>query len=359
PTEAPTESPTVAPTEAPTAAPTEAPTVAPTKTPTVAPTEAPTESPTVAPTEAPTVSPTEVPTAAPTKTPTVAPTEAPTESPAVAPTVAPTEAPTVAPTETPTEDCKCGRVNRQTRIVNGQETEVLEYPWQAGIVSYGSGRTWCGGSLLNSKWVLTAAHCTENTYPSQIQVLLGEHTIYTTDGTEQRFDVSQVINHPNYDNKPWTNGHDVSLLKLLGEVDFSSTLIRPICLPTTQNLFSRATATVTGWGMTSASDAQSLVLMEVDIPVVTNYVCGKTYGSNRIDDTMICAGEGAGNGACMGDSGGPLIKAVNGADYHIQIGVVSFGASSCNALGVYARVTVLQSWIENYAMSDNPKVCTP
>jgi len=264
---------------------------------------------------------------------------------------------TPAPTEPPTGDCKCGRVNRQTRIVNGQETEVLEYPWQAGIVSYGSDRTWCGGSLINSKWVLTAAHCTVGASPSGIQVLLGEHTIYTTDGTEQRFDVSQVINNPNYINNPWTNGHDVSLLKLSGEVDFSSTQIRPICLPSTQDLYVGAQATVTGFGRTGANEDQSLVLREVDIPVVSNAVCSQTYGSSSIQETMVCAGEGVGNGACMGDSGGPLITSIG--DYHVQIGVVSFGPFYCNALGVYARVTELQSWIEGYAMLGNPKVCTP
>nr|AOW41607.1 trypsin [Euphausia superba] len=262
---------------------------------------------------------------------------------------------TPAPTETPTGDCKCGRVNRQTRIINGQETEVLEYPWQAGLVGYGGDRTFCGGSLVNSKWVLTAAHCTDGTSPSQIQVLLGEHTIYDTDATEERFSVTQVINHPSYITNPWNNGHDVSLLELSGEVDFSSSRIRPICLPSTVDLFAGAEATITGWGTTN-SGSQSLVLMEVDIPVVTNTVCENTYGPSNIDDTMICAGEGAGNGACMGDSGGPLITSLG--DYHVQIGVVSFGSSNCDALGVYARVTALKSWIEGYAMAGSAEVCS-
>ena len=56
-------------------------------------------------------------------------------------------------------DCSCGVAQRATRIVGGVETEVSEYPWQAGLVDKGSSSIWCGGSLLNSKWVLTAAHC--------------------------------------------------------------------------------------------------------------------------------------------------------------------------------------------------------
>ena len=60
--------------------------------------------------------------------------------------------------------CTCGVLQRRSRIVGGEETEVSEYPWQAGLVDKDTSsewysRVWCGGSLLNSKWVLTAAHC--------------------------------------------------------------------------------------------------------------------------------------------------------------------------------------------------------
>ena len=67
-------------------------------------------------------------------------------------------------------DCTCGEAQRATRIVGGVETEVSEYPWQAGLVSKGSSSVWCGGSLVNSKWVLTAAHCMVNKGAGEIQV---------------------------------------------------------------------------------------------------------------------------------------------------------------------------------------------
>merc|ERR1719510_1311685 len=98
-------------------------------------------------------------------------------------------------------DCNCGEAQRATRIVGGEETEVSEYPWQAGLVDKGGSMVWCGGSLVNSKWVLTAAHCTDNNVKAKnIQVLLGEHDYYTDGETDmQRMNVKSIINHPDYD----------------------------------------------------------------------------------------------------------------------------------------------------------------
>merc|ERR1711955_67637 len=71
---------------------------------------------------------------------------------------------TSAPVTNPpvTGRCVCGVANRATRIVGGQTTEVNEYPWQVALVGRGSSSVFCGGSLINDRWVLTAAHCTQS-----------------------------------------------------------------------------------------------------------------------------------------------------------------------------------------------------
>ncbi|EDO26596.1 predicted protein, partial [Nematostella vectensis] len=61
----------------------------------------------------------------------------------------------------------CGSKPSGTRIVGGTEAPVNGWPWQAMLRSAG-GSQFCGGSLIHPEWVLTAAHCLENTQPSDI-----------------------------------------------------------------------------------------------------------------------------------------------------------------------------------------------
>merc|ERR1719438_289101 len=159
-------------------------------------------------------------------------TEAPTMEPTEG-TRPSTEAPTTRPsTEAPTtttessSSCSCGQVNRGTRIVGGQETEVNEYPWQVGLVSSSGRSPWCGGSLISNQHVLTAAHCTAGSSASSIKVLLGEH--YTNDGQYNRVALSAITDHPGYNSNNMDN--DFSILTLAEPVTLSGS-IRPACHP--------------------------------------------------------------------------------------------------------------------------------
>ena len=55
----------------------------------------------------------------------------------------------------------CGKRRSNKKIVGGVETEVHEYPWQVGLCSKGAVLPFCGGTLITSKHVMTAAHCLE------------------------------------------------------------------------------------------------------------------------------------------------------------------------------------------------------
>ena len=89
-------------------------------------------------------------------------------------------------------------------LVRGEETLEHQYPWQVLLTSPRSRRPWCGGSLVSSRTVLTAAHCVQWRREEEVVVVVGEHDLQLTDG-ERRHAVCEMTVHPEYssrDNDP-------------------------------------------------------------------------------------------------------------------------------------------------------------
>jgi len=246
--------------------------------------------------------------------------------------------------------CKCG-VKKGSRIVGGTETTVNEYPWMTAIVSASGESQFCGGTLIASQWVLTAAHCmfkdSQGQNPqtaAEIKALLGEHNLAST-GEEtiprKLVTVTQIINHASYD--ATSSNYDIALLKLSEKVDLN--VYTPACLAKSADNFEGKNAWVYGWGTTSFGGASADSLMEVEVPVVSNSVCTAAMG-NGITDQMLCAGGQLNKDGCQGDSGGPLTVDSNGQ--HVLIGDVSFGdgCGQAGKYGVYGDVANLRTWVD-------------
>ena len=173
-------------------------------------------------------------------------------------------------------DCICGKpYGGSSKIVGGQETEVNEYPWQVGLLwsVYSDKTTFCGGSIISNRHILTAAHCTAWTNTSTLRVLLGEHD--TSDSNQDIRTISAITDHPSYDNN--TLAYDVSILTLTSPLTFSRTM-SPVCLPADDSKqFAGEKATVTGWGRVSYEEPGSTKLLEVDLTVTSNKVCKKKF----------------------------------------------------------------------------------
>ncbi|XP_014253033.1 trypsin-7-like [Cimex lectularius] len=249
--------------------------------------------------------------------------------------------------------CPCGLTNKKIRIVGGRETEVNEYPWMA-LLTY-ENEFYCGGTLLNSKYVLTAAHCTKGFNASKIKVRLLEHDRKTdTESMTIERKVVSAIKHPGF--SLTTLDNDIALLQLDQEVEIDDELM-PACLPPPKKSFAGETGIVTGWGVTSASKIRwrgksvkastSPVLRELEVPIMSNEQCRNSeYSKSQITDNMLCAGyEKGGKDSCQGDSGGPLHVVDN--DNHMVVGVVSWGEGCAKPKhpGVYCRVNRYLPWI--------------
>ncbi|KAJ0056789.1 hypothetical protein NL108_017698 [Boleophthalmus pectinirostris] len=231
------------------------------------------------------------------------------------------------------------------RIVNGEEAVPHSWPWQVSLQDY-TGFHFCGGSLVNENWVVTAAHCGVTT---SHRVVLGEHNRDSNSEAIQDMKIGRVFKNPSYN--PYTINNDITLIKLASPAQLN-TRVSPVCVANAGDNFPGGMMCVTtGWGLTryNANDTPPL-LQQAALPLLTNDNC-KNYWGSKITNLMICAGAN-GSSSCMGDSGGPLVCQKSGA--WTLVGIVSWGSGTCTPTipGVYARVTELRAWMDQIIASN-------
>lgn len=240
----------------------------------------------------------------------------------------------------------CGTVNRATRIVGGEETEVNEYPWQVAVVNNGTNNMLSAGSLYNDRYVITNAYFANNLKNNNINVdvLLGAHDLDNQQSTVQRISVEQIIIHLNYD--PNASNNDIALLKLSHAATLNSR-VKPACLPNPSDDYDDENAIVSGWGSISEVGNLSSVLLEAELPTMNNSICTNFYqGVKNITDNMICAGFAAGGKSpCRSDDGVPLATKENGKWTLIGIFSYTYGCGRPNYPSIYTRVSKYVDWI--------------
>lgn len=130
------------------------------------------------------------------------------------------------------------------RIVGGQTAAPGQFPYQASLRTFGNFH-FCGATIVSSRWVISAAHCTENDTPNTVRVIVGAHNRIVGGITMA---VSRVVNHPQWSRALINN--DISMVQTELFILFSPT-VQPIGIGTTAEIGGGVAAVASGWGQTS------------------------------------------------------------------------------------------------------------
>ncbi|XP_050396676.1 trypsin alpha-4 [Patella vulgata] len=256
-----------------------------------------------------------------------------------------TTATTTTTTPVTIQTCGISYVAPSGRVVGGVNTTECELPWVVGIKR--NGVFICGGTIISSRQVITAAHCVRTNTLYSVEVGKWETNSFNDRYWEEIQVMSKTIEE-NFDSINLVN--DIAILTLSRPITFSL-CAQPICLPELGQPLPTQKCTVAGWGTLFLTGPQPAVLQKVDLTVYTSSVCRIRFGEseNVVPAGVICADNDGlgGKDACKGDSGGPLMCMVG--NKYTLFGIVSSGRGCADAgeAGFYTNIPYYRNWINS------------
>merc|ERR1712150_259219 len=236
-------------------------------------------------------------------------------------------------------------------IVGGVEARPHSLPWQIrlGFTKGRSMYTMCGGSIVSDRYVITAAHCIDQSdNDCKHFVIVGMHDRRKADKYYKQVSVKRVIVHPDWNERRISDGNDIAILELSHSLQFNEG-VQPICMASSRQTYTGDSRfIVSGWGTLSEGGRSPDKLQMLVVPFISESTCKRATYLRSMPGQM-CAGylEG-GKDSCQGDSGGPLAAKIGGK--WTLAGVVSWGTGCArrNAPGVYTSVAQYRSFIDKY-----------
>jgi trypsin len=222
-------------------------------------------------------------------------------------------------------------------IVGGSTAAANQFPHQVSLRSSGNAH-FCGGFIINNRWVGSAAHCTiGRTLANTVSVVGTNHR--TSGGISHSS--ARIVNHPSYNANTLAN--DISMVNTASTIAFTAA-VQAITLGSA-TVGGGVSSTASGWGQTSHPGTAATNLQFLTKPTLTNADCRNrhsTANAARVFDNTICTFLRTGAGMCMGDSGGPLIAGGT------VIGAVSWGIACAQGFpDVFARISSHRTWMIN------------
>ncbi|CAL1266443.1 unnamed protein product [Larinioides sclopetarius] len=257
-------------------------------------------------------------------------------------------------------DHKCG--NRNPGGINGRiltpnadgEAQFGEWPWQAAILKNAAGELIfkCGGTLIDDRHIITVAHCVDKFLDNKNSMIirLGEWDTQNTDEfmPHEDYGAQEIFIHSQY--RPSNLHNDIAVVRLNKTVNFKPH-IDTACLPQDEDDFTGQECVATGWGTDAYQEGKySLIMKEITLPVISNAECQALLRKTRLGprfklhNGFLCAGGKAGQDACKGDGGGPLVCFRSDNSYTVA-GLVSWGID-CGGEGVPGVYTNVKEFID-------------
>lgn len=216
----------------------------------------------------------------------------------------------------------------QVKMANGSKPDMKKWPWIASYYDISTG-SYCGGSLINRYWVLTAAHCLVDSKantsrpvsrnPNRFRVGIGQPSIDKTP-----FQVRDIYIHPLFKSykKTGSTDNDLALIRLKQPIS----KVAPVSLPINESLSGPGPAEMAGYGMLCRKETSACfgkgALFEGKVDIQNKSQCDKVFNLSP-NRPLICTlpAPPKYSAACFGDSGGPLV-AYNQNNKAVLIGVI-------------------------------------
>lgn len=219
---------------------------------------------------------------------------------------------------------------KESFITGGQSATPGQFPWQVSLRI--TDAHYCGASIINTQWLLTAAHCVVDEIPSAIKAFVGSNLL----SAGIKHDITIIRTHENYSRS--TLAHDISVLRVTPNIALNNNA-QPIPLinrdVTNQELH------VSGWGRVSTSGTIPVSLQFTTTIAISNNDCQRLI---TINEDNVCTAHSNGFGICFEDAGGPLVKYGEGL-----VGVSSFVVNGCGSTypDGFSSVYYHRTWIIN------------
>ena len=258
------------------------------------------------------------------------------------------------PSSSSSQSYTCGQTKELfpvSRIVGGRRALPNEYPYQVALEterrsmwsSAATFRQFCGASVINDRWIVTAAHCLQRQNVNRLRGVIGTTNLRETNRSSVTFE--RMIIHEGYDSNSVRN--DIGLLKTRQSIRAASkgNYVSPICLPRQGQQFS-GQGVISGFGHVREGGPSSSLLLSSNLQIMPDTSCRASYGSEYSVPEMLCGGA-SGRDTCQGDSGGPFAQRTGNG--WTLIGITSFGRGCARPgiPGVYTRVSNYVNWINN------------